>query len=597
MAISEETINEIKERAGIVAVVSEYVDLKSAGQNFKGLCPFHSEKTPSFTVSPSKGIFHCFGCGVGGNVFHFLMKFKGISFPDAVKLLGEKVGVPVESAYPGDERARNRTETLYRINSAASAFFEKYLYSEGGVHALNYLLARRLSASILREFHIGYSPGVWDALLSHLYPRGFSVEDIEETGLIVKRKSGQGHYDRFRNRVMFPIFDNIGRCIGFGGRTLEADKPEIPKYINSNENLLYHKGRFLFGFTNAQEAIRKEDGVIIVEGYVDVLRMHQEGLKNTIAPLGTALTEDQVSLISRYTKNVYLAFDSDEAGAKAAVRSATLMQKKGIDPSVVRLPAGRDPGDFFDEYSVQDFKLLLADAVPGIPYVVSAFTGTKKKYTANEKIVILTQLTDYYNTISDDILKLSLLDTLSGTLEIQKAVLEREFAKLAQKRRDYGPPPAAERKRSDVSHELRLLLLILGNPTLTSLVKGRLDETYFRGKWTKHLWDSIIRAEEHGNWDSATVFDYIDHERFVQYLSGRLMDETLHNNPKEQVIDIVAGLKERRLRERLGRINQKLRKAELENDDSEVSRLIVEKQACTNEVEKVRLLRAQKSRL
>jgi DNA primase len=597
MTISEETINEIKERAGIVAVVSEFVELKSAGQNFKGLCPFHSEKTPSFTVSPSKGIFHCFGCGVGGNVFHFLMKFKGISFPDAVRLLGERVGVPVESAYPGDERARNRSETLYRINSAAAAFFEKCLYSEGGAQALNYLLGRKLSTSTLREFRIGYSPGAWDALLSHLRLGGFSIEDIEETGLIVKRKSGQGQYDRFRNRVMFPIFDNIGRCIGFGGRTLEADKAEIPKYINSNENLLYHKGKYLFGFTNAQEAIRKEDRAIIVEGYVDVLRMHQEGLKNTIAPLGTALTEDQVSLLTRYTKNVYLVFDSDDAGAKAAVRSATLMQKKGIDPSVVRLPAGRDPGDFFDEYSPEDFKLLLEDAVPGIAYVVGAFTGTKKKHTANEKIVILTQLTDYYNTISDDILKLSFLDTLSEALDIQKTVLEREFAKLAQKRRESVSLPVAERKKNDVSHELHLLLLILGNPSLTSLVKGRLDERYFRGKWTRLLWDSISRAEERGNWDSATVFDYIDHERFVQYLSGRLMDETLHKNPKEQVIDLVAGLKERNLRGRLSRINQDLRKAELENDDSEMARLIVEKQACNNELEKMRLLRTQKSRL
>ena len=597
MTISEETINEIKERAGIVAVVSEYVDLKSAGKNFKGLCPFHSEKTPSFTVSPSKGIFHCFGCGVGGNVFHFLMKFKGIPFPDAVRLLGERVGVAVEGAHPGDERARNRSDTLYRINSAAAAFFEKCLHSEGGARALNYLLARKLSTSTLREFRMGFSPEAWDALLSHLRSGGFTIEDIEATGLIVKRKSGQGHYDRFRNRVMFPIFDNIGRCIGFGGRTLEADKPEIPKYINSNENLLYHKGKYLFGFTNAQETIRKEDRVIIVEGYVDVVRMHQEGLKNTIAPLGTALTEDQVSLITRYTKNVFLAFDSDDAGAKAAVRSATLMQKKGIDPSVVRLPAGKDPGDFFDEYSPDDFKLLMEDAVPGIAYVVGAFTGTKKVHTANEKIVILTQLTEYYNTISDDILKLSFIDTLSEALDIQKAVLEREFAKLAQRRRDPGPPPVTEKKKSGVSHELHLLLLILGNPSLMGLVKGRLDERYFRGKWTRLLWDSIMRADEHGNWDSATVFDYVNHERFVQYLSGRLMDETLGKNPREQAIDIVAGLKERNLRGRLGRINQKLRKAELENDDSEVSRLIVEKQACNNEMEKVRLLRAQKSRL
>ena len=599
--ISEDTINQIKERANIVAVIGDYVNLKQSGQNHKGLCPFHSEKTPSFMVSPGKGIFHCFGCGVGGNVFHFLMKFKGISFPDAVRLLGERVGVSVETR-PGEDANRSRFETLYQINTAAAGFFEQKLYSAAGTHALNYLLARKLTPPILREFCMGFAEEAWDALFSFLRSKGFRTEDIEETGLIVKKKMGPGHYDRFRNRIMFPIYDTIGRCIGFGGRTLEKDKPEIPKYVNTNENTLYHKGRFLFGVTNAQEAIRKENRVIIVEGYVDVVRMHQEGFKCIVAPLGTALTGEQIALIGRHTKNIYLAFDSDEAGVKAALRSAMLMLGCGIDPQVIRLPAGRDPGDFFDEYTREDFELLIQDAVYGIQFVVESYAGARKDYSANEKIVILTQLIDFYDTINDEILRLSFLEALTKALNVQKVVLERELDKLKHppRRIDLERKPVIKKgaaKGVAVSHELYLLLLLLANPDLFPLVNGRLDGSSFKGTWTRKLWDAISRASERPGWDSGTVFDYLNHHRFIEYLSGKLMNEALAANPRAQAIDLTASLKERVIRDRLGGINAGLSNAEIENDDVKINRLMVEKQACTNDLEKIRLLRASKTAL
>ncbi len=356
MNISETTINRIKESVDIVGVIGEYVPLKKAGQSYKGLCPFHSEKTPSFIVNPKKGIFHCFGCGIGGNIFTFIMKFKGISFPDAVRMLGEKVGIRVEQARVDDKEQRKR-EALYKINEIAVSFFQKELLGAGGSAAREYLKRRKIDKDTAMHYKLGYAPDAWDSLLGHLDSRGFGHALLEESGLVLKKKKGVGYYDRFRHRIIFPIQDSIGRCVGFGARILEGE--EGPKYVNTNENVLFHKGKNLFGFYHAEEWVRKEDAVYIVEGYFDVIRMYKEGLRNTVAPLGTALTEDQIALISRYTRNIYLAFDPDEAGKKAALRSIGLMNGKGMDPVILRFPAETDPGYFFDDYDSKYFDRLL----------------------------------------------------------------------------------------------------------------------------------------------------------------------------------------------------------------------------------------------
>ncbi|UCB47352.1 MAG: DNA primase, partial [Spirochaetota bacterium] len=347
MYISEDTINQIKNQVNIVEIIGEFVPLKRTGQNYKALCPFHTEKTPSFIVNPQKGIFHCFGCGVGGNVFNFLMKFKGIGFPDAVRLLGERVGVHIKTDGEGGEK-KGKADILYAINKTATSFFINNLLSEKGGQALKYLKIRKIDSNTTKAFHVGYSLNSWDALLLYLQSRGFGMKELEESGLILKKRKGDGYYDRFRNRIIFPIQDSIGRFVGFGARLLETENDKGPKYINSSENLLFHKGKQLYGFYAAEEFIRKEDSVFVVEGYFDVIRMYKEGLKNTVAPLGTALTEEQIALVLRYTRNIYLLFDPDEAGLKAALRSINLLFKREVEPYILRFPQGKDPGDFFD---------------------------------------------------------------------------------------------------------------------------------------------------------------------------------------------------------------------------------------------------------
>lgn len=548
-------------------------------------------------MSPKKGIYHCFGCGVGGNVFNFIMKFKGLSFPEAVRFLGDRVGIQVSSSGP-EERGEGKTARLREITAHAAKHFKENLKSPVGREALQYLRRRKIPTEVIKEFHLGFALESWDALLSQLRGSGFSLGFIEETGLIVRKKSGDGYYDRFRNRVIFPIQDNVGRFIGFGGRILQSDEKEIPKYINSSENLLFHKGRNLYGFFQAEEYIRKQDQVFVVEGYVDVIQMHAQGLKNTVAPLGTALTEEQVALILRYTRTIYLLFDPDEAGIKAAMRSTSIMHQRSVDPFIIRLPADCDPGDFFNTYSMDEFNLMKGDAVSGIDFIIKYYTDVKKEYTAHEKISILGLLSDYYENMSDELFREDFLTRLSKALNTESGTLRRELTRLTGKRNTpQHEPKSPVTMNKGIHTELYLLLLLLSNPEYFTLAAPRIDESYFHGKWTKKLWEAINLAEQHQHWDSSTVFNFIDDEKFVKYLSGKLIEDVLTHNPKEQLIDTIATLKELRLKEKLARVNREIRRAELEHDEVMETKLLVEKNAFTNELKKIEQLRAHKVRL
>ncbi len=592
--IPEDVINSIRERAGIVDIIGEFVPLKKSGTSYKGLCPFHAEKTPSFIVNPQKGIYHCFGCGAGGNVFGFIMKFKGLSFPDAVRFLGEKVGIRVsETAERGP--AANRSSALYKLLDESVRLYKKNLHEAAGTRALAYLKKRGFSDPMIERFSIGYAPDGWDTQLKYLRNRGFSLSLLEEAGIVIKRKKASGYYDRFRNRIMFPIQDTMGRVTGFGGRDLGGDG-NTPKYINTQENVLFHKGRQLYGFFQAEESLRKSDSAIIVEGYIDVIRMHEEGFENTIAPLGTALTAEQISLILRYTRRIYILYDSDEAGMNAAVKSTSIMHERGIDPVILRMPAGKDPGDFFDSYSSRDFNVIMEDGITGVEFVVARETNVKKTFTANEKISIINRLSAYYGRIQDAVIREEFLSRLQNRLDLPSEVIKREIDQFTR--------PALLSKREKPHHqqkhvetELYLLLLILTDPALFPLAASRLDDSYFHGKWTRMLWKKILDAGKFDNWNASTVMSLMDEEKFIQYLSGRLIEDRLGINTREQLIDYIAALKEIRLKERINELTAGLKKAELENDENTETELMVEKNACIAELKKLGLLRMHKANL
>ena len=368
MAIPEEIINEIKYKNDIETVMAPYVALKRRGKNLVGLCPFHNEKTPSFTVYPENGSFYCFGCGVGGDVFSFVRQIENLDYIDAVKLLAERSGITLPQDGYDDSMQKLKT-TIYEINRETAKFYHTYLMSPEGKWALDYLTGRGLSIATIKHFGLGAAPDGWDNLIKHLKGLGYSIPDMLQANVIGKSQRGT-YYDRFRKRVMFPIINIRGKVIGFSGRAMPGEDKMGGKYVNTSDTPVYKKSENLFGMNFAKNNC--DERVILVEGNMDVISLHQAGFENAVAALGTAFTDEQAKLLSRYTKEIVLIMDSDEAGQKAARRAGNVLQSTGINIRVVLLPDGKDPDEFIKKNGAQRFNALLEGAVSEIEYKLLA---------------------------------------------------------------------------------------------------------------------------------------------------------------------------------------------------------------------------------
>ena len=363
MRIADDKIDEVRNANDIIEVVSRYVGLKKRGKNYIGLCPFHKEKTPSFTVSAEKQMYHCFGCGKGGNLFTFLMEMDKVSFVEAVRSLASKAGImiPEETAPMTEEQTE--FENYYAIcRFAGMHFFRNLTETEEGKEALNYFYKRGFTDEIIRTFGLGYSMNSWDAFVLKAEAEGFKTEDILKVGLARVRDDGS-LYDYFRGRAMFPIFSTAGRVIGFGARKMREDDAIAGKYINSPESPLYNKSRVLFGLFHSKDAIRQEDNALMVEGYADLISLYQAGIRNVVASSGTALTEEQLTLIGRYSKNLTLVYDADSAGSSATVRGIDLALEHNLNVRIVELPEGEDPDSFVQKHGGNEFRERLANAI------------------------------------------------------------------------------------------------------------------------------------------------------------------------------------------------------------------------------------------
>jgi DNA primase len=424
MLFPETFISEIREANDITEVISNYVSLKKSGSNYKGLCPFHSEKTPSFMVSPSKQIFHCFGCGEGGDVFRFLMQYENRAFPDAVRALAQRCGKPLPTVErsPQEAAQQQERERIFEMNRTATELFVKA--RTGSEKATDYLRRRGVSDAVLTAFSIGYAPDSWDTLYSHLRKGGFRETEMERAGLVLQRKQGSGGYDRFRNRIMFPIADTYDRVLGFGGRVLDDS---LPKYLNSPETPVFDKGSTLYGLNMAGQSIRKLDYAVLVEGYMDVVTAHQHGIRNIVATLGTSLTQGHIRRLRRYTRNLALFFDADAAGLKAAARCFDLCVPAGMKIKVVTLPPGEDPDSFIRASGKEGFAGRMAQAEPIMDFMIEQIRreelsrGLEGKVAAAERLSLL--LAAIPNPVEQELY----LQKVAAMLEIDAQTLKKSL--------------------------------------------------------------------------------------------------------------------------------------------------------------------------
>ena len=425
---SEEVIRRVRDSVDIYDVVSGYVSLKKAGKNWLGLCPFHSEKTPSFNVNPAKQIFHCFGCGVGGDAFKFLELQEGLNFPEAVKQLASRAGITLPESRPraDEKKGEDERKALLKIIAEAADYFLRELESPAGSAARAYLAKRGLTETVIRDFSLGYARPEWDGLLKHLRQKGHPPALLEKAGLIVKRSEGEGHYDRFRGRIIFPIRDISGHVIAFGGRVMDDS---LPKYLNSPETPLYSKSNVLYCLDQAKEPARKQGYFIIVEGYLDAIACHQYGAKNAVATLGTALTDGHLRLMRRFAQKLMLIFDPDPAGVKATLRGFELFAGSGIKVNVVSLPDGDDPDTFLKKNGYEAFASCLKGSVKFMDFVLGQVVRNGSTTSIDEKVEQAGEMLGFIAKLPSGIERDHYLKRTAEALDVDEGLLRQEMTK------------------------------------------------------------------------------------------------------------------------------------------------------------------------
>ena len=480
ISIPDNIIDEIRDRTDIVAVISEHVVLKKSGKNFKGLCPFHSEKTPSFSVSPEKRIYHCFGCGTGGNVFKFLMEIQNISFPDAIKHLAERTGIPLPrnaSGHHPDPKQKER-DALRKLNESATRYFQSLLKNpEGGLNARNYLSSRHFDSGILDRYRIGWSAPTWRGLLNHVQQKSsVTMERLVQSGLVIQKEDGSNVYDRFRGRVIFPIKDLHGNIIGFGGRAIAEE--DQPKYLNSSETLLYQKGETLFGIDQAKHAIRRKNQVILVEGYFDQMRAVQHGIDHVVATCGTALTAKQAGILRNHAETAILVFDSDPAGRSAAGKGFDILLEHGLNVKIVVLPEGQDPDSFIHEQGTEKFLEKIRCAKPFIESYIDALVQETPGKTPADRVKMANQILPLLAKIQNNVERTAWLEKFTDITGIDDLAFLKELKKAFSQ----NQTRLAETENDSVSLlnlEKHLVQLILSDKETACAILQELDPGEF----------------------------------------------------------------------------------------------------------------------
>ena len=431
---SDEFIDELKTNVDIVDFVSDYVELQKTGNKYKGLCPFHSEKTPSFFVNPDNNFYHCFGCGAGGDLINFVMEIENLTFAETIKVLAERSGMELPDLSDAQRRRYKEREKLFALNKLAAKFYNYLLVNkEIGNKALEYLKDRDINENDIKKFQIGYAADEWQLLLNFLKKRDFSIDLIYKAGLITKGKNNS-YYDKFRNRVIFPIYNNRGEVIAFGGRILETTASEYgPKYLNSPETAIFSKKKNLYGLHLAKDAIRKKNSCIIMEGYTDIIQAHKKGFENSIASLGTAFTEEQAKLIKRYAEKAYIAYDADTAGNMATLRGLDILSDVGVDVKVIQLDEGNDPDDLLREEGAEIFSKHLDDALSLVDFKIEMIIQDKDLNEPGVRLKVLKSIIKLIAEIEDELKREIYLERAAEKTSFKTEVLSKEVKKEVKK--------------------------------------------------------------------------------------------------------------------------------------------------------------------
>jgi DNA primase len=516
-------IDEVRSAADIVKIVGDYVKLRKAGANFMGLCPFHQEKTPSFAVHPTKQIFHCFGCGVGGDVFKFMMLMENLTFPEALRRLAEKVGVRLRETVSDetyDANARERA-ILYKMHEVASKFFAMQLTGTAeGRAARAYLSDRGLTEEVIGRFRLGYAPSDGQALTRHLSDAGFEPAQLEKSGLVLRDAERERLYDRFRRRVIFPISNDSGKVVAFGGRALGDDQP---KYLNSPETPIYTKGRVLYHLDRAAPAIRKQDYAILVEGYMDCIAVASSGIENVVASCGTSLTEGQTRVLGRSTRRLVVNYDPDSAGVAATERSLALLLEEGFEAKVLALPGGLDPDSFIRQQGAGAYRELLASAPTYLDYLTDRAAAQHNLGTPEGKVAAANAVLPYLARVPNPMLRAELANRLAERLRLDERLLREELKRLAGTgQRDVRLSPEAAARKA-IPAERELLRAFLENEELADEFLPQLvEEGVSEGLVTEAIFKLFLELRRRG--------DKLEPVRFVDSLAAeeqRLVFESL----------------------------------------------------------------------
>jgi len=446
-------VEQIKERLSIEEVVGAYVELKRAGSNSKGRCPFHAEKTPSFVVSPSRETYHCFGCGVGGDIFTFVQEIEGLDFKGSLKMLADKAGIELKYEKGAE---KNDNDELFAVLESVTTYYSENLTKN--TDALTYLKERGLTSESITSFRLGFAPEGWSGAIDHLKALGFSEKHINDAGLSIDGKKGK--YDRFRSRIMFPITDSVGRVVAFSGRIFGTEDEKMGKYINSPETTLYHKSKILYGYDRARQAIRKTNFAILVEGQMDLLATHQNGYTNAVALSGTALTDEHITLLHRMSDNLVIALDADAAGIASAGKSARAALRKGFDVKIAALAEGEDPADILGRGEIDTWKEVIKNSKHVVDFLLDHYRNTAKD-DRSFKLTVQKEVLPYLHDIASEIDKTHFIQRVAAQLSVTEAVVRNELAKIhapvnAQKTTPQAPQ---EEKISGAESELMLMFL------------------------------------------------------------------------------------------------------------------------------------------